>query len=71
MHAVLAGVVGLDRQKSAGANMQGQGGEADTAACQRRDQGGCEMQTGGGGGDRALVAGEHRLIIGMVALVAA
>ena len=71
VHMMLARVVGLDRQKGAGADMQGQAREADAASRQCLDQRRGEMQAGGGRGDGTLGAGEDRLVIGAVARVAA
>ncbi len=71
MHMMLAGVVDLDRQERAGADMQGQVGKPDPAGCQCRDQCWREMQAGGRCGDRTLLAGEDRLIIAAVARIAA
>ena len=70
VHAMLARVVGLDRQKGTGTDMQGQGRETDAAAGQPLGQRRREMQTGSRSRDRPFGAGKHRLIIGVIALVA-
>ncbi len=71
VHLVVARVDGLDRQKGAGPDMQGQRRPADAALCKRVEQGGGEVQTCGRRRHGALDAGEDRLIIGPVARVAA
>ena len=67
VHAVLARVVGLDRQKRAGADMQGHRDPVDAARREPVEQSGREMQPGGRRRDGALGAGEHRLVVGAVA----
>ena len=68
---MLARIVGFDRQKGARADMQGEDRQADAAPSECLDQRRGEMQPGGRRGNSALGAGEHRLIIGPVARVAA
>ncbi len=63
MHRVIVGILGLDRQEGARADMQGQRFMADPGFVERGHQRGREMERGGGCGDRAILVGEHRLII--------
>ena len=71
MHAVRSRVVRLDRQKRAGADMQGHGDPGDAARREPVEQSRGEMQPGGRRRDGALGAGEHRLVVGAVARVSA
>ena len=66
---MLSGVFGSHRQESPGADMQGQSHPLYPARRQPLQQFRGEMQSGGGCCDRALVDGEHGLIIGHIALV--
>ncbi len=59
-------VVGADRQKGAGADVERDGGAGDADAIERLQEVGCEMQPGGGGGDRAGVGSEDGLVVGVV-----
>ena len=69
VHPVVVGLVDLDRQEGAGADVQGQGLAADPRCVQRLQQGIGKVQRRGGRGDGALFAGKHRLIVAGVALV--
>ena len=69
VHDMVVGVVGLDRQEGAGADMEGQDFVADAGFGERRHQGRREMERGGRRRDRPFLAREHGLIIVAVARV--
>ena len=69
MHAWSLGILGLDRQEGAGADMQGDGDPRDAARLQGRQQRGREMETGGRRGHGAVPGREDRLVVGAVAFV--
>ncbi len=60
VHPVFGGVVGLDRQEGARADMQRQRGVADAARAQCRHQPGREVERRGRRGDGTRLAREHR-----------
>ena len=64
-------VLGRDRQKRAGAHVQGDLHPANAAIVQGAQQAGREMQAGGGRRDRPVAGCENGLIIAAVAGVAA
>ena len=63
------GVVGLDRQESAGPDMQRHEVPLDAARVERGEQLRREMQAGGRRGDRAFLPRVDRLVVGAVARV--
>ncbi len=71
MHAVIGGVRGLDGEEGAGADMQRRGEPRDAGGVERRRQPLGEMQPGGRRGDGAVLRREHRLVVGVVAGIAA
>jgi hypothetical protein len=69
MHAVLGGIVRLDRQESAGPDMKRHEVAFDAARVKRPHQFRREMQAGGGRRDSTLLARVNRLVVGAVALI--
>ncbi len=65
---VLADVVMAEREEGAGADVQRDGFALDVFRGQAGEEGGGEVEAGGGGGDGALVLGEDRLVVGGVGL---
>jgi hypothetical protein len=71
VHDMVVRVVGLDRKKGAGADMERQRFPKDAGLVERLDQARREMERGGGRGDGAFARGEHGLVIKKVAVVGA
>ena len=69
MHPVHGGIVALDREKSAGPDMQRHLMQRDAPLDQPRRERFGEMQSGGRRGNRTVDLREHRLVVGAVALV--
>ncbi|MNT08076.1 hypothetical protein D3C72_1428050 [compost metagenome] len=63
VHLVVGGVIGLDRQEGAGADVQGHGVGGDAARANGVQQSGGEVQTRRRGGDRAVIGRKDRLIV--------
>ncbi len=69
MHAMRIGILDLDRQKSAGADVQCHRVQRDAARRKTRLQILGEMQACGRGRDGAFGRGEHGLVVGGIAIV--
>lgn len=69
MHLVIGGIVGLDGQEGAGADVQRDEMAFDAGAIERIEQPGREMQAGCRRGDGAFLTGIDRLVVLAVALV--
>jgi len=66
VHPVVARVLDLDRQEGAGADVEGERDAVDAARRERVQQAGREVETSGGGGDRAGPARENGLVVAEV-----
>ena len=69
MHPVLRGLLGLDRQERPRPDMQRQPMQRDAASAQRGFQRRREMQPCGRCRHRALIGGEHGLVVADVLVV--
>jgi hypothetical protein len=63
MHLVVGGIVRLDRQEGAGADMQGKGLAGDPRRLDLRDQSRREVERGGRSRHCALLSREHGLVV--------
>src|SRR3990170_8291814 len=69
MHLVARCIVHLDRQEGPCPDMQRYPVNSDAACAQRRFQLWGKMQSRRGGRDRALMGGEHGLVVGGIAII--